>query len=188
MEKAVADELNIAPLSYDEVRLSYRYQFPVHAVGYNWLQDNADSAKRLHERIEYFMDYYRSRFGYTCEKVILVTHSMGGLVARHYSEVLDHRDKVLGIVHGVMPATGAATAYKRVKAGTDGDWGTRQVLGLMRPRLPPSSHSHLAHCNYCPLLSMEKAGSIFGTAISSKVCLRRTPTVRSICSGKNGGA
>jgi len=120
MKKAVTDELNLTSLSYDEVRLSYRYLFPVHAVGYNWLQDNAVSAVRLHERIEYFMDYYRRSFGYMCEKVILVTHSMGGLVARHYSEVLNHRDKVLGIVHGVMPATGAAAAYKRAKAGTSG--------------------------------------------------------------------
>ncbi len=50
---------------------------------------------------------------------------MGGLVARHYSEVFKggQRDKVLGIVHGVMPTTGAATAYKRVKAGTEGGAG-----------------------------------------------------------------
>ncbi|WP_158904515.1 triacylglycerol lipase [Burkholderia sp. L27(2015)] len=135
MKKAVTDPLNIDVLTYNEVRLSYRYRFPVHAVGYNWLQDNAESAKRLHERIEYFMGYYRSRSGYMCEKVILVTHSMGGLVARHYSEILNYRGKVLGIVHGVMPATGAATAYKRVKAGTDGDWGTRHVLGIDAPEV-----------------------------------------------------
>jgi hypothetical protein len=66
--------------------------------------------------------------------VIIVTHSMGGLVARHYSEVLGtkeggsgHRDKVLGILHGVMPTTGSPTAYKRVKAGTEGAAGV--VLG-----------------------------------------------------------
>jgi hypothetical protein len=49
-----------------------------------------------------------------------VTHSMGGLVARYYSEVMGFKTNVLGIVHGVMPATGAAAAYKRVKAGTEG--------------------------------------------------------------------
>lgn len=42
---------------------------------------------------------------------------MGGLVARHYSELMSGNKNVLGIVHGVMPATGSATAYKRVKAG-----------------------------------------------------------------------
>jgi hypothetical protein len=41
-------------------------------------------------------------------------------VARYYSEVMGQRDRVLGIVHGVMPATGAAATYKRMKAGTEG--------------------------------------------------------------------
>jgi len=127
MKKLVAEAPGVEPLTYDEVALSYKYQFPVHAVGYNWLQSNEDSAQRLSDRIEQFMEHYRSEFGYMCDKVILVTHSMGGLVARHYSEVLGGHPNVLGIVHGVMPATGAAMAYKRVKAGTEGIAGP--VLG-----------------------------------------------------------
>jgi triacylglycerol esterase/lipase EstA (alpha/beta hydrolase family) len=58
--------------------------------------------------------------GRKCEKVILVTHSMGGLVARYYSELLDGdfgQKNILGIVHGVMPDRGAPMAYKRMKAG-----------------------------------------------------------------------
>lgn len=39
-------------LASDEVSLSYKYQFPVHAVGYNWLQSNAVSAARLKTRID----------------------------------------------------------------------------------------------------------------------------------------
>jgi hypothetical protein len=107
-------------LQHDEVALSYRYQFPVHAVGYNWLQSNAASADRLASRIDEITAYYRKQFNYRCDRVILVTHSMGGLVARYYSEVMGLRDKVLGIVHGVMPATGAAATYKRMKTGTEG--------------------------------------------------------------------
>jgi Lecithin:cholesterol acyltransferase len=108
----------VSALSHEEVALSYRYQFPVHAVGYNWLQSNADSALRLKAKIDGFMDYYR-RQGKKCEYVILITHSMGGLVSRWYSENLEGKENILGIVHAVMPATGAATAYKRVKAGTE---------------------------------------------------------------------
>ena len=126
MDKAVTASLDLPYLTRDEVATSYRYQFPVHAVGYNWLQSNANSAERLKQRIEEFIQHYRNQ-GRRCEKVILVTHSMGGLVARYYSEVLQQSDTVLGIVHGVMPATGAATAYKRVKAGTEG--GPGLVLG-----------------------------------------------------------
>ncbi len=58
-----------------------------------------------------------------CHKVILVTHSMGGLVARYYSECLTEpgpgRDKIYGIVHGVMPSIGAAATYTRMKRGTE---------------------------------------------------------------------
>jgi alpha-beta hydrolase superfamily lysophospholipase len=50
--------------------------------------------------------------GFQCEKVIVVTHSMGGLVARAliHPKMGSLKDKVLGIVHGVMPAIGAGAA------------------------------------------------------------------------------
>jgi len=111
-------ELGEAPLTRAEVGLSYRYRFPVHACGYNWLDDNATSAKRLSARIDEIRARY-ARDKMNCDKVILVTHSMGGLVARHCSEVADRRDDILGIVHGVMPAIGAAAVYRRFKSGTE---------------------------------------------------------------------
>ncbi|WP_063803322.1 lipase/acyltransferase domain-containing protein [Burkholderia ubonensis] len=119
MRGLVANAPGVSVLSREEVALSYKYYMPVHAVGYNWLQSNADSAKHLAVKIKEFIDYYK-RQKKTCEKVIIVTHSMGGLVARYYSEVDGHRDNVLGIVHGVMPTTGSATAYKRVTTGSEG--------------------------------------------------------------------
>lgn len=54
---------------------------------------------------------------FSCSQVILVTHSMGGLVARACAQLPDMADKIAGIVHGVMPATGAAVAYRRCKVG-----------------------------------------------------------------------
>ncbi|MBG0881267.1 hypothetical protein H0X90_31155 [Burkholderia sp. 9775_39] len=106
------------PLAYDEVSLSHRYQMPVHAVGYNWLQSNAKSAQHLSEEIDKYVNYYRDKYRWKCEKVIIVTHSMGGLVARYCSEVIKGgQNKILGIVHGVMPATGAGTAYQHVRGG-----------------------------------------------------------------------
>ncbi len=102
----------------DEVGLSYRYRFPVHACGYNWLASNLDSAKRLGERIDQIIERYRLQ-QQKVEKVILVTHSMGGLVARCCSEVLGYKSKILGVVHGVMPAIGAAAVYRRFKSGTE---------------------------------------------------------------------
>lgn len=117
-----------AALTRDEVGLSYRYRFPVHACGYNWLDSNAKSADRLGKRIDEVIARYRAEKR-KCEKVIVVTHSMGGLVARHCSEVLGYRDKIFGIVHGVMPAIGAAAVYRRFKAGTEGPAAASKVLG-----------------------------------------------------------
>ncbi len=105
-------------LQKEEVALSYRYRFPVHAYGYNWLDDNANSAKRLQQRINEIIARYRKEKK-RCEKVIVVTHSMGGLIARHCSEVLGMKNKIFGIVHGVMPAIGAPAVYRRMKAGTE---------------------------------------------------------------------
>ena len=105
-------------ITRDEVALTYKYQFPVHAVGYNWLDSNAKSAERLARKIKEFVAFYANN-KIKCEKVIVVTHSMGGLVARHCSENLGMKDTILGIVHGVMPAIGAAAVYRRMKAGTE---------------------------------------------------------------------
>lgn len=105
-------------LTKEEIGLTYRYRFPVHACGYNWLDSNATAAKRLGDRIDEIRLRYRLEKK-KCDKVIIVTHSMGGLVARHCSEVDGYSDKILGIVHGVMPAIGAAAVYRRFKAGTE---------------------------------------------------------------------
>jgi pimeloyl-ACP methyl ester carboxylesterase len=95
--------------------------FPVFACGYNWLKSNDDSADLVVKRV----DEVIARISKSCyfkkpEKVILVTHSMGGLVARRAAQKLG--DKVLGVVHGVMPTEGAPVTYRRFKAGTEASW------------------------------------------------------------------
>ncbi|MFV0575025.1 MAG: esterase/lipase family protein [Vibrio sp.] len=112
-------EFNEQALTYEEALHSYDYFFPVHAVGYNWLQSNKDSAKYVSEQVDSIIYHYQKRLGKKCHKVILVTHSMGGLVARHYTQNLGGESKVLGVVHGVMPANGAPAVYRRMKAGTE---------------------------------------------------------------------
>jgi hypothetical protein len=94
------------------------YWYPVYAVGYNWLKSNEDAGKYIAGKIDKITGDYR-KLGYTCDKVILVTHSMGGLAGRAvaHSAMGKAESKILGIVHGEQPATGAAAAYKRVHAG-----------------------------------------------------------------------
>ncbi|WP_298234340.1 hypothetical protein [uncultured Azohydromonas sp.] len=110
---------NLQPLQEDELRQALRdCWFPVHAMGYNWLKSNRrsgiDTAKRINKLITQYISW-----GFQCEKVIVVTHSMGGLVARAmvHPGMGNLQEKILGIVHGVMPATGAGAAYKRMRCG-----------------------------------------------------------------------
>lgn len=97
--------------------------FPVHAMGYNWLKSNRISGVDIAKRISGLIEDYQSQ-GFKCERVILVTHSMGGLVARAaiHPGIGNIGDKVLGVVHGVMPAVGAGAAYKRMRCGVESTW------------------------------------------------------------------
>lgn len=107
------------PLAEGELRnVATGCWFPVYAFGYNWLQSNGDSAKIIAKRIRQVIDDFNNS-GYECRQVIVVTHSMGGMVGRAliHPDYGDLKDKVLGIVHGVMPAIGAPAAYKRMRAG-----------------------------------------------------------------------
>lgn len=108
------------------------YWYPVHAVGYNWLQSNDLNGRYLARMIDHYMNRYR-RLGYQCSKSILVTHSMGGLVARAavHPSMGNAADKVLGVVHGVQPIVGAPAAYKRVRAGNE----AVGITGLIAARL-----------------------------------------------------
>lgn len=99
-----------------ELEKHAQYHYPVYACGYNWLESCEISAKALRERIEriiaFWTDHKRE-----CKQVILVTHSMGGLVARACARQIP--DKILGIVHGAMPALGAPVCYRRIACGTE---------------------------------------------------------------------
>lgn len=97
--------------------------FPVHAMGYNWLKSNRVSGVDIANRVSCLIEDYQ-RQGFKCERVIFITHSMGGLVARAaiHPEIGKIGDKVLGVVHGVMPAIGAGAAYKRMRCGVETTW------------------------------------------------------------------
>lgn len=111
-------EFGEEPLIEDDVSLSYKYLYPVHVMGYNWLDSIVPSAEALLTKINEIKNLYNSK-GIKCEKVIIVTHSMGGLVARYCSELKNGKNLILGVVHGVLPAIGAASAYRRMKAGME---------------------------------------------------------------------
>ncbi len=119
----------VDPVTSDELLKRSKSSFPVYAFGYNWLASNQDAAGALKTRIEKIIT--ENNVGaIKCKQVILVSHSMGGLVARACSQLPEMDKKIVGIVHGVMPATGAAVAYRRCKVGMrDEDFGAGLVIG-----------------------------------------------------------
>jgi hypothetical protein len=119
----------IEPLKSDELLKRAKFNFPIYAFGYNWLASNSVAADELRERIENII-VENNKNGIFCSQVILVTHSMGGLVARACSQLPNMSQKIVGIVHGVMPATGAVVAYRRCKVGMrDEDFVAGLVIG-----------------------------------------------------------
>lgn len=128
-------EKSFQPLTADESNHAWNnFSCPVHAVGYNWLKSNGDSGKYLADKITSIIKYWNDlETGgikpYKCEKVILVSHSMGGLVTRAavHPKFGNAADKVLGIVHGEQPVNGAAAAYHHCRSGYGGMTGI--VLG-----------------------------------------------------------
>jgi hypothetical protein len=94
------------------------FKFPVHVVGYNWTQSNGESAKVVFSRIAEICAKYGKG-----TKAIVITHSMGGIVARALSQ-LDIPNKssetlIHGVIHGAQPATGAPLVAKRFRTGAE---------------------------------------------------------------------
>ena len=92
------------------------FEFPVHVFGYNWTASNDLAGQKLAAEIDRVIQLYRN-MGRYCDYVILVTHSMGGLVARSAYMREGVKDKVLGVVHAAQPSEGSPAAYWRMKGG-----------------------------------------------------------------------
>jgi pimeloyl-ACP methyl ester carboxylesterase len=107
---------SIDKITEKELEKHAEYYYPVYACGYNWLDSCEESAQLLLKRIESTIAYW-TKLKRECKKVILVTHSMGGLVARACAKQIP--DQILGVIHGVMPALGAPVCYRRIACGTE---------------------------------------------------------------------
>ncbi|NYH16283.1 esterase/lipase family protein [Paraburkholderia bryophila] len=115
-----------------------KYRYRVYAIGYNWLQSNADSGQQVVEG----SDYYDPKTKKTTRlmgikeicnendsgKAIILTHSMGGLVARMAIAMHDAGGWMHGVFHNVQPATGAPVAAKRFRTGGGNEGGINSFV------------------------------------------------------------
>jgi len=106
-------------LTEDQLKHAANYRYDVWGGGYNWLKSSRDSSKELIDYIDKTVLAHYKKTNQRADKVILVTHSMGGLVARAMAHIHNY-PSILGVVHGVMPATGAPATYHHARCGYDG--------------------------------------------------------------------
>jgi len=121
---------SVESVTESELERYAAFQYPVYAFGYNWLDSCEVAAKRLRKRIDQIKKFWTER-KHECRQVIIVTHSMGGLVARACSRLSTpaggSASDIAGIIHAVMPALGAPVAYRRIACGTEGGNFTNEL-------------------------------------------------------------
>jgi len=97
---------------------------------YDWRRDNRVAARLLARRSHAWLSAWRDRSGNPNAKLILVGHSMGGLVARHFLESLDGwRDTRTLITFGT-PYRGSLNALDFVANGLRKKLGPLTLLNL----------------------------------------------------------
>ena len=85
--RLITDNFDVIPgniYNDSDDRAANFYQFP-----YDWRRDNRANARILKKLIDKRLKPWREKSGAPDAKVILMAHSMGGLVSRYYLEVLE---------------------------------------------------------------------------------------------------
>lgn len=108
-------------------------KMPVYACGYNWSGSNYDSGRAAAVHIKKWVAEARewaASNNAQCPGAILVTHSMGGFVARSAALMHGVADDILTVLSTVIPTDGAPAAYKRFHFGFENPGWGEGVTGL----------------------------------------------------------
>lgn len=101
------------------------FEFP-----YDWRRDNRASARALARSSHAWLSEWRERSGNQDAKLILVGHSMGGLVSRHFLELLDGwKDTRMLITFGT-PYRGSLNALSFIARGMKRKLGPVTLVDL----------------------------------------------------------
>ncbi len=105
MSRLVAGEFEVVAGSIENGNPANFFEFP-----YDWRRDNRCSARRLQAFIRDRLPLWRKHSGAADAKVIFLAHSMGGLVARYYLEVLEGWRDCRALVTFGTPYRGSVNA------------------------------------------------------------------------------
>jgi pimeloyl-ACP methyl ester carboxylesterase len=98
LSQALVDRLGL-------VRGKNYFEFP-----YDWRRDNRVTAKRLAKDASAWLSAWRSRSGNADAKLVLIAHSMGGLIGRYFVECLEGWKSVRTLVSFGTPYRGSGNA------------------------------------------------------------------------------
>jgi pimeloyl-ACP methyl ester carboxylesterase len=84
---------------------------------YDWRRDNRASARMLKKRTDEWLHRWRAESGNAKAKLILVAHSMGGLVSRYFLEVLDGWRDTRALITFGTPYQGSVNAVDAIANG-----------------------------------------------------------------------
>lgn len=101
------------------------FEFP-----YDWRRDNRVAARSLKKLVDRKLPLWRNYSGAQDAKVILLAHSMGGLVARHYLEVLNGWHDCRLLVTFGTPHRGSIQALNYLSNGHK--MGLQDLTALVR--------------------------------------------------------
>jgi hypothetical protein len=98
------------------------FEFP-----YDWRRDNRVAARRLQHKAHEWLTAWRNQSGNAAAKLILVGHSMGGLVSRYFLEVLDGWKDARALITFGTPFRGSLNAVGYLSNGYATGIGPLQV-------------------------------------------------------------
>src|SRR5215217_4684149 len=98
--------------TFDVTRGRNLFEFP-----YDWRRDNRVAARRLKRQAHGWLDAWRASSGASDAKLVLVGHSMGGLVARYFIECLDGWRDTRTLVTFGTPYRGSVSALETLANG-----------------------------------------------------------------------
>ncbi|MGH1369561.1 MAG: esterase/lipase family protein [Maritimibacter sp.] len=112
----------------------FNIHYEAYAHPYNWMDSNIESGQKLGDRVDQAIAETEETYGdrdVNILKPVIITHSMGGLVCRAFTEMHGGASKVHAVIHGAMPTHGSPATYKRIMAGFEGWYisPARHVLG-----------------------------------------------------------
>lgn len=93
------------------------------AFAYDWRLSNRYNAKRLKQTVQDVLDRWRAQPGYGTARLVLVCHSMGGLIARYYLDVLGGAPDTRALITLGTPHRGAANAVDSLVNGVRKGFG-----------------------------------------------------------------